>query len=294
MKAFVLIASMMFAASVQASTCEDKNNLRIIASTAAEIKDQTVKDERIVIDRTKGDFKDLNGIGVVTLPHQKGWGSGFLVSPCLVLTNLHVLYETKNSKTPRSDAEFSVGQTGSAKNPFSYPLIPGKVVAKGDYKGEEHGESSNSDWAVIKLSKSVGNSVGYIKLYQMSLEAMGNRPVITAGFPADKSEEGKDVSQLYGDNKCKILGFSVFSYIFHTCQTTPGQSGSPLLTQSPKDGKFYAIGMVDGVAPGSTGMARSVDPDKANIAVAFDSGKEFGVVSDGDKIVAAIKANKCD
>ncbi|MGZ3745301.1 MAG: trypsin-like serine peptidase [Pseudobdellovibrionaceae bacterium] len=294
MKALFLIASMMFAASVQASTREDKNNLRIIASTAAEINDQTVKDERIVINRTKGDYKDLNGIGVVTLPHQKGWGSGFLVSPCLVLTNLHVLYETENSKTPRSEAEFSVGQTGSAKNPFLKTLIPGKVVAKGDYKGKEHGESTNGDWAVIKLSQSVGNSVGYIKLYQMSLEAMNNRPVMTAGFPAAMMNDGKDFSQMYGDNKCKILGFSVFGYIFHTCQVTPGHSGGPLLATSPKDGKLYAIGMVGDGAPGSTGMDRSEDPDKANIAVAFDSGKEFGVVSDGDKIVAAIKANKCD
>lgn len=292
MKAVIFAAIMILAASVKASTCEDKNSIRNLSSDAEEIQNATTPDYREVIDRTTPEFKDLNGIGVVTHAHENGYGSGFLVSPCHVLTNLHVAFDDVKNPKDGQPVEFSVGQTGSAKKPFSNVMVPGKVVAYGGYRGLNN--ERNGDWAVIKLSKPVGNSVGFIKLYQMSFEAMKQRPVITAGFPGSKNNNGKDYSKLYGDLNCKMAGVSVYGYVAHTCQATAGQSGSPILAKAPNDGKFYAIAMVAGRKSAGNGMDRIVDQDKGNMAVSFDSGKLDGVISEGDKIVEAINANKCD
>lgn len=315
MKVLVLAALFMIASNGQAaSTClnlKKENNLKQLINFASETKpefeSQPDLSSMVVIDRTKSQYTQLNGIGIVTVPGENWYGTGFLVSPCHVLTNVHVVYneseyEVKDPQDHRDlkigkKIQFSVGQTDSTNYQFSNSNIDGKVVAVGKYNG--FSSTTNRDWVVIKLSTPVGREVGYIKFFQMTLKNMNNRAVITAGYPGARTNYGANLKNIYGDLNCKMDGADIDGYVFHTCKTGRGSSGSPILALNPKDKKYYAIGMVKGHEGGTLTLngvpaKQTEKTTNRNTAVSFDSGKAIGMVTDGDEIAQAIIANKCD
>jgi V8-like Glu-specific endopeptidase len=277
-------------AAVKDCAAASKNTLRLLSSAAEEIQSQTSVDQRIDLNRNSPEYKQLNAIGVVTVPSVKAFGTGFLVDACHVVTNKHVVFGKTGTPKTGAKVAFSAGETGDKNKPFVESMVDGKVIAHGKFDGTV--SSENSDWVVVKLSKSIGDKLGYIPLYQMDFKKMVGRPVSTAGFPGSKTQNGKDFSKIYGDLNCKITATSIYGFMFHTCQATPGQSGSPVVSKG-NDGKYYAIAMISGDMDSSS-LDRSEDPEKANMAVSFDSGKADNVVSEGDKIVQAIKSDKCD
>jgi hypothetical protein len=86
---------------------------------------------------------------------------------------------------------------------------------------------------------------------------------------------------------------SAFGFVYHNCFNTPGDSGDPLLARSPKNGKLYAIAM-------NAGSNLGLDEETAKFfegedeGVNFASGKRYDVVSEGDKIKAAIETAPCE
>lgn len=291
MKTIILIAITILTTSAKAYNCANskKSDFVQLSAAAHEIQDKAAEgDLRQEVDRSTGEFKQLNGIGIISVDGKKYDGSGFLVSPCHVLTNIHVVFDQQPAVKGKN-VFFSVGQTGSATQPFLKTNVSGLVVAHGTSD-----DSISSDWVVIKLSKPVGNDVRYVPMYQMDSAQMVKHHVITAGFPADLATRDNNLSKMYGDLDCKVIGMNGFGHISHTCQTTGGQSGSPMVIKSPKDGKYYAIGMATAKHHGSSGLEKTADPNEATTAVNFESGKRYGVTSEGDMIVAAINANKCD
>ncbi|SAK84156.1 hypothetical protein AWB79_05726 [Caballeronia hypogeia] len=168
------------------------------------------------------------------------------------------------------------------------PFVSGTVVARGDYR--HNNESANNDWAVIRLVQPVGNDVGFLPLFQIDVKFMKNRPVITAGFPAEKTRDMTDLSVLYGDLSCRLIGMHTYGFQAHACQVTPVSPEDPCLNRD--NGQYYAIGMVGGDTD-FNGMDRSELDAHANIAVSFDSGKADSVESEGDRIVQALKADQC-
>jgi hypothetical protein len=258
----------------------------IVILTASLLQAALPKDERVVLDRTVPEYRQLNAIGVVTPIKMESYGTGFLVDMCHVLTNHHVVFEEASDARLGYQTKFSVGQTTDKKAQFRHVLVNGAVIAFGNYDGSN--ASENADWVIIELDQSLGKSVGFITIYQMTLQKMFGRSVITAGFPGNRTRNGADLSNLYGDLNCKIFGTGLYGNSYHTCQTTHGQSGSPILAKG-NDGKYYAIAIADR----RFDMTRSQDSNIGNIGVSLDSGLNVDVVSDGDKIVAALKANPC-
>jgi V8-like Glu-specific endopeptidase len=273
-------------AAVKDCAAASKNTLQLLSSAAEEIQAQTANDTRVLVDRNSAEFKQLNGVGVVVGASKKFYGTGFLVDACHVLTNHHVAFEKSRNGKIGAPVTFSVGK-GAGKQ-FAQS-VKGKVIANGNFDGTK--EAVNSDWAVIRLEKAVGKEVGYVPMYQMEISKMADKAVITAGFPGDKTQNGKDFSQFYGDTNCKINGTSVYGYSLHTCQVTGGQSGSPVMAKG-NDGKFYAIAMISG--NNGFDLEKSENPDKANLAASFASGKSVNVESEGDKIISALNADKCE
>lgn len=292
MKTIILIAITVLTTSAKAGNCagSKKNDLVALSAAAQEIQDSASQDLRQVVDRASSEYKQLNPIGIISVNGKTFDGTGFLVSPCHVLTNAHVVFEDPKKARNGTTLFFFAGQTGSAQKPFSQTDVQGTVIDHGNIDGTFN--TTNSDWVVVKLSKSIGNDIGYISINQMDSAKMAQRQVVTAGFPVDRTNNGKDFSQMFGDLNCKVIGVSGFAYITHTCQTTGGQSGSPILAKAP-NGRYYAIGMVDGGHSGKS-LTKTEDPDKANTAVSFESGKPYNIDSEGDKIQAAINANQCD
>lgn len=297
MKTMILTTLMMLTVStVHASKYCSGNNafagkdaFKNLASSVNAITKKTKEtDKRVEIDRTAPEFKALNAIGVVQAEGQSFFGSGFLISPCHVLTNKHVAYANPQEAEVGANVRFSVGQSSTSQ--FSDADIAGKVIALGNYDNND--ATRNGDWVVVKLSKSIGNKVGYLPYTQVKdPNKLVNRPVLTVGFPGNRTNGGKDFSKIYGDLNCKITNMNALEFLNHTCQNTGGQSGSPILAKD-SNGKYYAIGMISG--DNGFGMAGSENPNKANMAVNFLSGADLGTQTQGDKIAAAIAGDKCE
>lgn len=299
--------------SVVCQTCNLNSSIEAIKSVSNELVKLSsngdeepaprTTDERVVIDRNSEEFKQLNAIGVVTHTKQNFMGTGFMVSPCLVLTNNHVAFDDPEKETPELGKElyFSVGQTGSKTRPFKYQKAKGKVIA---FNSNNDGtiQATGFDWTLIKMNKvkddsgnyvNLGDKVGFIKIAQISVKTMvKQKKLITAGYPGSKGIK-ENYSNLYADLNCKIYSNSGMGYVYHTCQATGGQSGSPILAKA-KDGNLYAISMISGMTKTNDGLDRTQDEKNSKVSVALDSGKDFNFVTEGDKIKAAIEANKCD
>ncbi|HPI40726.1 MAG TPA: trypsin-like peptidase domain-containing protein [Pseudobdellovibrionaceae bacterium] len=271
---------------------ESRNEIvRYSSEGASEITD----DRRVAIDRTSEEFKQLNAIGLVTHTKQKFSGTGFMVSPCLMLTNNHVAFDDPDKEIPQIGKEvmFSVGQTGSKNNPFQYIKVKGKVI-NFNSKYKNASEATSSDWALVKMNKikdengtnvNLGNKVGYLEIEQIPQnELLKMNGLITAGFPGEKIKN--DLSKAYADLNCKVTSSAGFGQVFHSCQTTPGQSGSPILGKAD-DGKYYVLSMV-------SGLVRSSGRTSSNLSVVFESGENYNFESNGDKIISTIDSNKCD
>jgi V8-like Glu-specific endopeptidase len=282
------------------------NVLRELANTAEQMEqlsaEANAKDDRVAInDRTTGEYKQLNAVGVLRLPGAKiyEFGSGFLVDACHVLTNNHVVgqktgvYNKQGIELKKAvdgtKVNFSVGQ-GSNGNQFSNPDIEGTVLAHGNYNHDDI--TGNNDWAIVKLSKSMPSNFARIEMYPMASEKMISRDFSTGGFPGARTQNGSDLSKIYVDQKCKVLGMGTYGFLYHTCQVTGGQSGSPLMTKAP-NGKYYAVGIVGGDKD-YNGMDRNQDTDYANVAVNFESSNNPAKPSSGDKIKAILESDKCD
>ncbi|MGZ8943542.1 MAG: trypsin-like serine peptidase [Methylobacter sp.] len=264
-----------------------------LSAAAQDLINKTDTDLRQEISRDNPEYQQLNAIGMISF-NGKYQGSGFLVSPCLVLTNIHVAYSKNESLKSGKTVQFSVGQTGSFSQAFKHEKINSQVVEHGTYDRSE--QDTNSDWALVKLSQKI-TDINFIKLYQMPSSASYNHKIITAGFPSNRAAES-NYSKMYGDIDCKIIGTSGWGYILHTCQTTGGQSGSPILAKG-KDGLYYALGMVGGNRRNEqgvpqSGLEKSEDPNQAHRALSFESGKPYNIIVQGDEIKSAISKYNCD
>ena len=142
----------------------------VVFATAMADQDQgqpaTTPDHRIAIDRRLPQYRVLNAVGQISERPGVPAATGFLVSRCAVLTNYHVVsFDDDRLVKIGETAYFSVGQYKGNEAAFAYPNIPGNVVAYGasakDFKDVMHTDwGAESDWALIKLKKPLGDQVG--------------------------------------------------------------------------------------------------------------------------------------
>ena len=205
-------------------------------------------DDRVDRHRTKGSV--YGAIGLVV--HEDGLsteaGTGFLVSPCHVMTAYHVVAGKEKLK-PSDTAMFYVGE--GHKGP-DYP--GGKAYEEGT---EAHpvawgnfldGESDNmsirvkavqsngwQDWVLLKLEKCLGdpaNGWGYLHLKPIATRELtragATLDAVAVGLPKDKNEK-----TLTEDPSCRVVGQMSESGWQHDCITLPGNSGGPILERQP-------------------------------------------------------------
>jgi len=286
--AVTTIAMILSSFSANAA-CPQRTSVAAIGAMSQQLDTTSHQDFRQRVDRTSDKYQQLNSIGSISrIPGAAYVGSGFMVSPCLVLTNKHVPFVEVEKARKGAQVNFSVGQTGQSSQPFSQS-INGSVVDFGGYDGRS--SSSSADWALVKLNKSVVN-IQPIPLLQPRWDLLTNAHVITAGFPGNKRADRNDVKDMWGDLDCQIIGQAEGGFLMHNCQTTHGQSGGPLLSWSKSQNRYFAVGMFS--EQYDDGLSRSMDRGKANNAISFVSGRDIGFESEGDKILKAIAANKCD
>ena len=232
------------------------------------------EDSRFEITPTQ-DYKIFNAVGLVREIDESDpeHGSGFLISPCYVLTNYHVAFGSDSAKPVKDKrVRFSVG-VGSKSGPETFN---GTVVGY----GEDFLPTKNryDDWALIRLDSSPGDKYGYFDIAATPFPAVRQLDLVSAGYPADKP-----ISQLWGD-ACRIPDRENYGWITN-CILVPGASGGPIATRSPQ-GRYVVVGMNSGFHVNRGMVSKSESRrDLLNIATPIS-----GLY---DRVQALMKSNAC-
>jgi len=211
-------------------------------------------DDRRPVARLKG--SEGGAVGLVFYQAANGQfaaGTGFLVSPCHVLTAYHVAAGgEKVDEKARSTfyvGEGTIGPDFPDLNRFAdsspaHPVAWGRYVRTGDdskvlVRAQSVERNGWEDWALLELDKCFGAapySYGYLKLAPVTTrELMTSGASLAArsvGLPGDKSARS-----LWEDPTCRLIGQIYASGWQHDCITIPGNSGGPILVKDPVTGE---------------------------------------------------------
>lgn len=172
-------------------------------------------------------------------------GSGFLASPCHVLTAAHVL--TREGQRPQlgMTARFVPAQ-GNYVVGIAERALPGTVVAAGEdfiakstNPGRPDLRNVTGDWALIELDRPVTDIPPFKLLHPDAPQA---ESVSAVGFPLNRrtmlihAHEGCAIRSGYHDAR-QLLGLLVVD-----CAVREGMSGGPLLIDA--GGQLIAAGII--------------------------------------------------
>jgi len=250
-----------FGAQVNAKTCPDSAfvddevlDLTTLSANLEKYYDDGY-DVRREIDRSKIQPNDpmyaLNGIGKVTVvksvegqqdfensvrsQEQSSWGTGFLISPCHMITNHHVVSKTEQNIVGRK-MNFSFGEnnTGSDFNARS----TGQVV----------GSNKQLDYAIVKIS-SLKNKKNVPFLFPnfSNIDSLNTKISLGAGFPV--KSKGNKSHKIFG---MKSELYEASGYINGAMTITPGNSGSPMMYA--QSNRLIASGLAVGGGQDSNGV----------------------------------------
>jgi len=203
-------------------------------------------------------LKDTEGgaVGLVFYQASDGQfaaGTGFLVSPCHVLTAYHVAAGgdrvDESSVSTLYVGEGRIGPDFPDLNRFAdsspaHPVLWGRYVRVAEnsnllVRAQSVERNGWEDWALLELDKCFGAapySYGYLKLAPVTTrELMKSGASLSSrsvGLPGDKSARS-----LWEDPTCRLIGQIYASGWQHDCITIPGNSGGPILVKDPVTGE---------------------------------------------------------
>jgi V8-like Glu-specific endopeptidase len=194
---------------------------------------------------------------------QRGSSTGFLISPCHLLTNYHAVFG--HSTDPSSTKTAFVYLVSLVKG--SYFKTVGTPVQWGNYVEEgANGFLSTApaqDWAVLRLERCLGFELGWFRLSDRSDAEALSLPVNLSGYPADRSRKF-----LWTHKDCRLHALGTNNYLntfYHDCAVVPGASGSPLYWVT--NGEIEVIAMQSRSRNPTTTIQKVYSFRRANIAI---------------------------
>lgn len=163
----------------------------------------------------------------------RGYCSGVLVANDTVITSAHCLWNQRAGKLfPPQYVTFVAGAEKESYQDYA-KAISYKIADGFSPKTLTNPEALKLDWALIKLAKPIGESLGFLPLAsQMST----GQQIIQTGYRADRE------FVLTVERNCRIAKTYDNSKVIQTsCHTISGDSGGPVLIRN-KD-KWFLIGI---------------------------------------------------
>lgn len=160
-------------------------------------------------------------------------GTGFMVSPCYLLTNYHVAFGDVPGRGAAPGAKLTVWLGEPAR---SYSA---SIEAAGDFAPAAG--PGEGDWVLARVTGCPGRrrDIGWFTTTTTASITPDNK-VTTAGFPRDQAWPKVAVHR-----GCAIRARFDTGALIHDCATENGQSGSPLLLHDK--GRLTVIAMVSGI-----------------------------------------------
>lgn len=264
--------------------------------------DMRRKIDRHTIDQQNPMFA-LNAIGKVTAAkvtegnpgfvesakseENRAWGTGFMISPCHMITDYHVVCEKelyngkkicKNDETLKSkSANFSFGENSDGSD-FK-KRVTGKVIAS----------NQSLDYAIVQIDslKNSPEEISFIMPNFRDISVINNQISLGAGYPIQSLNENSH--KLYG-MKARLNAKSMF--INGKITFTPGNSGSPTLYT--KNGRLSASGLLSSSSTDSNGKPSL---NKSVEIIGFPSiGRDLNINNPSvfKDIVSSIKSGRCN
>ncbi len=184
---------------------------------------------------------------------KKSWGTGFMISPCHMITNHHVVCEKE--KVNGKNICKSSGKVNKHAN-FSFGENDNGTDFRNRLTGEVIESDSNLEYAIVKIGP-VKNEKGEISdkkipfLLPNFKSVSGLNQVVSAGggYPAQSSNQNNHkmyaMKSVLSPNGARLEGKITF---------TPGNSGSP--TYYLDGGRLWASGIAAEVGFDSNGDAK--------------------------------------
>jgi V8-like Glu-specific endopeptidase len=182
-------------------------------------------------------------------------GTGFLVSPCHVLTNYHAVYglDPEGARSDRAyRVNFVVGDGPLQRTVSGSPVFAGRFNNR-----VEH------DWALVKLDECIGAEpeFGWMELRAQTPESMAGLQVALAAFPADRPRD-----RLWLQPSCQVHAMQPGSNkVLHDCAVVVGASGGPIIDPYQRTPQVVAIQC--GELNATKELVAAYDPRYANTAV---------------------------
>jgi hypothetical protein len=245
-------------------------------------------DPRAIINRLDPNYRQFNAVGMVypiaktdgVVVMSKYRGSGFMISPCHLLTNYHVAFEAT-----RKEVMFDVGQPASDIAAFAYRGV-GRILDAGPFWADA---DTVDDWALVKLidpktgrSQNLGDTVGFLPFVSAPPDSIVNRPLTSAGFPGSMN------AGLVGHIGCRLARVDADRRWRMACSMTEGQSGGPVTLRTADRGEVL-IAINSAKPDGRSGLVSTEEVRLSNLnyATAITRAAET-------RIRRGMEANRCD
>ncbi len=137
--------------------------------------------------------------------------TAFMVSPCHILTNRHVVFGDAKPTLNGWSTTFSVGNDGNGHPTHVVDAAPAVLPA-------DMGEGS--DWTLLVMKPCIhDDKIGWMNIADLQL----NQKVMMAGFPSDRTSALPTASK-----NCEIKVEGAKFVFTHSCSSHAGNSGSPI------------------------------------------------------------------
>lgn len=188
-------------------------------------------------DRVHPDVTQMPWRAVGLLTFQDGTCTGTLIGPRLVATAAHCMV-TEDGRPPKG-VTFRAGAWGNRQQGTA--SVVSSVIAP-DYsdRSAPPNGGNGDDWALLTLDRDLGAEIGFVRPHVFDKDDLA--AIRAGGYRVSQMGYSWDTGAFpSGHMDCEVLTAYRDGSMIHTCDTTRGDSGSPILHLRGGEWRLVAV-----------------------------------------------------